>query len=299
MPKTGAGKLMCIAQGRTQSFKLLDHVVTACGIDSADLLGARMDALLGQCVAHSELSAGLPTRLVIHREGSIWYLIDESGVELYVPLHDEAEVARCLEWEAYAAAIRHSSASLVLHAGAVTRHEGVVLLPNVSGAGKTTLTCALAACGWLPLTDDICPLLERNGELIATGCRRSFHLDRSTLAILSAKGVEVDGPIGGLEGYYRPRRWGEPAPVRCIIFPRYVENVATDFVPITQAECLGQLLTLQFTQELPSSNERRRTAARLAGQVPAFALTYSSLSDIFEVFEALAAELTTCSPAER
>ncbi|MGO8947349.1 MAG: hypothetical protein ACLQUY_06755 [Ktedonobacterales bacterium] len=288
---------MHMAQSTAQSFMILGHVVTVHGIETADTLAQRLDELLGPSTVAIELPSSHSTKLMLHREESEWHVTDESSAALCPPLYDEAQVASCLEWQAYTASVRYSCASLVLHAGAVTRHGGAVLLPNVSGAGKTTLTLALAARGWLPLTDDVCPLIEREGELVAVGCRRACHLAVPTLAILRDIGVELEGPVGGLESYYRPRHWGEPAAVRSVVIPRYVENAATNCVPITQAECLTQLLNMEFAQESPSPGERRRLAVRLATRVKPFSLTYSSLPEALDMFETLEAQLDIFSPA--
>ncbi|HEU4784278.1 MAG TPA: hypothetical protein VFS83_13135, partial [Ktedonobacterales bacterium] len=174
-----------------------------------------------------------------------------------------------------------------------------VLLPNVSGAGKTTLTLALAARGWLPLTDDVCPLDERDGELVAIGCRRCCHLTPHSLAVLRAQGVTLEGPLGGMSFYfYRPREWAEPTPVRGIVIPRYVAESPTRFTPITQAECLGQLMHMTFPQEAIPAHERRRTAARLAAKAPGFSLAYSALDEALDIFETLEARIVAASRKE-
>jgi hypothetical protein len=208
----------------------------------------------------------------------------------------EDQVAQFVEWLAYSAAVRHSDLPLILHSGAVARNGVAVLLPNVSGAGKTTLTLALAARGWLPLTDDICPLVARGGELIATGCRRCCHLSSPSLAVLQSYGIALEGPLGGLSIYYRPKVWGEPAPVRAIVIPHYVAESPTQFAAITQAECLGQLTGMTFAQDATPSHEQRRTAARLAAMAPGFTLTYSALDEALDIFETLETRLASASP---
>ena len=209
----------------------------------------------------------------------------------------EEQVAQFLEWQVYTVAIRHADAPLTLHAGAVARRGAAVLLPNVSGAGKTTLTLALAARGWLPLTDDVCPIVEEDGELVAVGCRRSCHLRMPSPELLASLGVAVEGPLGGLSYYYRPRRWGRPAPVKAILFPRYSQDAPTTLLPLNQAECLGQLATLNFKEVPVPAYERRLTAARLAGRVPAYRLTYSSLDEALDRFGILEAEISRSKAA--
>jgi hypothetical protein len=271
-----------------RSYSLLNHVVTVHGVEAAPTLPDRLDALLGPTVASDERRTDHHTILTLRREDAIWQLVDPSNGTPCEPLRSEEQVAQYVEWLAYSAAVRHAELPLILHSGAVVRNGVAVLLPNVSGAGKTTLTLALAARGWLPLTDDVCPLVERDGELVASGCRRCCHLSFPSLALLQPYGIALEGPLGGMDHYfYRPRLWGEPAAVRGIVIPQYVADNPTNFAAITQAECLGQLTHMTFAQKAIPAHERRRTAARLAAQVPAFTLTYSALDDALDVFETL------------
>jgi hypothetical protein len=252
------------------------------------------------------LSAGFPpsasacdTAFTVRHLDTGWQLSGDDGAELSLLISNEAQLLRELEWQAYSSATRHANGPLLLHAGAVERGGTAILLPGVSGSGKTTFTLALAVRGWLPLTDDICPLTERDDALVAVGCPRCCHVSTSSLIALQALGITLEGPAGDLRGYYRPRQWGDPAPVRAIVFPRYVANSATSFVSITQAECLAHLLKAIFAQATPPAQERRQTAAKLAALVPAVELTYSNLDEALDAFETLEARLDNAEAGER
>jgi hypothetical protein len=108
----------------------------------------------------------------------------------------------------------------------------------------------------------------------------------------------LEGPLGGLSLYYRPKVWGEPAPVRAIVIPHYIAESPTRFTQITQAECLGQLTGMTFAQDTNRSHELRRTAARLAAKAPGFTLTYSALDEALDVFETLEARIVATSPTD-
>jgi hypothetical protein len=259
----------------------------------------RLDALLGSHIEsrrHDRQHNG--AILTLRREGDVWRLVDPDDGVPDTPLHTEEQAARFLEWLAYSVAVRHAELPLTLHSGAVVRNGVAVLLPNVSGAGKTTLTLALAARGWLPLTDDVCPLVECDGELVAIGCRRCCHLSEASLAILQAEGIALEGPVAGLSDFYRPQDWAEPAPVRGIVIPRYIAGSPTLFTPITQAECLGQLTGMTFAQDTIPAHERRRNAARLAAKASGFTLTYSALDEALDIFETLEARIVDSSLTE-
>jgi hypothetical protein len=277
----------------TRSYSLLAHVVTVQGIETAPTLQERLDALLGPSIPLDKRQSGPATLLTVRREDDGWYLddpnVDPRNGTACEPLRSEEQLAQHVEWLAYSATVRLAEIPLILHSGAVVRDGMAILLPNVSGAGKTTLTLALAARGWLPLTDDVCPVVERDGAMVAMGCRRCCHLNTASLRVLNALGVALEGPVGGLGFYYyRPLLWAEPAPVRGIVIPHYRADGPTTFAPITQAECMGQLTHMTFPQEAVPAYERRHSAARLAAQVPAFTLTYSALEEALDVFETLA-----------
>lgn len=276
----------------TRTYSLLNYAVSVQGVETASTLAGRLDALLGSAVSderHDARRGG--STFTLRREGAIWRLAEQGNEIPSTPLHTEEDVAQFLEWLICSEAVRHAAPSLILHSGAVVRNGIALLLPNVSGAGKTTLTLALAARGWLPLTDDICPQEERNGEFVAIGCRRCCHLSEASRAILQAHDIPLEGPLAGLDDYYRPLRWAEPAPVRGIVIPRYVADSPTHFAAISQAECLGQLIRMLFTEGATPWHTRRHIAARLAARTPGFSLTYSDLGEAFRVFESLEALL--------
>lgn len=275
----------------SRSYTLLGHPVTIVGVEAVALLPERLDALLGPGSADGRLPASSGTTFVVDHHDTDWRICDELGASLAPSLYDEEQVPQFLEWLAYSAAIAHADTPLILHAGAVARRGVAVLLPNASGAGKTTLTLALASRGWLPLTDDVCPLMECDGDLVAMECRRCCHLRMPSQDLLRTLGVGIDGPLGGQRHYYRPQRWGKPAPVRAIVIPRYGADEPSAIAPITQAECLAQLAAMNFAEAARPAAERRRTAARLAVQAPAFTMTYSSLSAALDMFGILEATL--------
>src|SRR5262249_4630489 len=150
---------------QSRSYALLGHVITVVGVETVALLPERLEMLLGPGTVGRRRRAGSHTTFVVHHENTLWQGCGEHGAALSPPLAYDDQVAQWLEWLAYSEAIQHAEVPLMLHAGAVARHGVAVLLPNASGAGKTTLTLALASRGWLPLTDDVCPLVEINGDL--------------------------------------------------------------------------------------------------------------------------------------
>ncbi|MDE3230408.1 MAG: hypothetical protein KGO05_11040 [Chloroflexota bacterium] len=188
-----------------------------------------------------------------------------------------AALLRVAERLTFESAIARASFPLIVHAGAVSRNGATLVFPAVSSAGKTTLTLSLAKSGWLPLCDDICPFTEADGQFIAVGCPRCGHVSIRSELLLRGLGVELEGPVAQLSRYFRPARWGAPAPVRAIIAPRYREGAPLKIEALTQAEGAAALFGATFQRERVSRHDEWAASARLARLAPAFALTYGSL----------------------
>ncbi|HEY7021446.1 MAG TPA: hypothetical protein VH349_10045 [Ktedonobacterales bacterium] len=207
--------------------------------------------------------------------------------------YHEDVLLRELEWQLYAASAAESPAPLVVHAGAVAREGVALLLPGVSGAGKTTLTYALAARGWRTLTDDLLPLDaapgDPDGEMLALPCARCGHVSPGTLDVLAEVGVALEGPIAGLVGYHRPYEWAEAAQVRYVVATQYQVDAACAVTPLTQAETAALLMKASFFQRHVNYHQQWQAAVRTAAQTRGWQLTYGRLSDAFDMIEQLTA----------
>lgn len=191
--------------------------------------------------------------------------------------HGEDALLREVERLAFEAAVTFSDLSLIVHAGTVSRNGGALILPATSGAGKTTLTYGLALRGWLPLNDDICPMREESRAFVALGCPRCGHLSVGSELRVRGGGIDLEGPVADVSCYFRPVRWGEPAPVRAIITPRYQAGAEVSIAALTQAEGAAALYGSTFRRERVSRHDEWAAALRLGSRVPAFSLTYGSL----------------------
>ena len=275
--------------GEARAYTILERTVIVRALDAETPDFSRLDDLLLEFTHAPAGDTYAATFGVRHlHERLLWRFDPDTGT--MAPLNGD-RLMRELEWRAFDAAIRQSTLPLILHAGAVVRDGLALLLPAASGAGKTTLTLALAARGWLPLTDDVCPLIEQAGAWRAMRCPRCCHLSDESRDLLRGQGIELEGPVGELYGYYRPRRWGEPAPVRAIAIPCFQAGAAPGREPLTQAQCLAELIPATYAREWQTGREQRLTAARLAGQVPGVRLMFSSVEDALDLVEALAAEI--------
>ena len=207
--------------------------------------------------------------------------------------HHEDVLLRELEWRLYAASAAESPALLVVHAGAVARDGVALLLPGVSGAGKTTLTYALAARGWRTLTDDLLSLDTTpdnpDGEMLALPCERCGHVSPGTLELLAEVGVALEGPVAGLVGYHRPCERAEAASARYVIAPQYHAGTAGAATPMTQAETAALLMKASFAQRRVQYHQQWQAAVRIAAQTRGWWLTYGSLNDALDMVDHLTA----------
>jgi hypothetical protein len=186
------------------------------------------------------------------------------------------------------------AAPLLIHAGAVVRDGQALLLPGVSGAGKTTLTYALAVRGWQTLTDDLLALNtapdDPGATLMALPCPRCGHVSARSLHLLAELGVSLEGTVAGLVEYHRPRAWGETAPVHYMIAPRYEAGAACVATPMTQAETAALLMKASFAQRRVEYPAQWRAAIQVAAQTRGWRLTYGQLVGALDTIERLVAE---------
>lgn len=270
------------------SFRLFGHTVTVRARSDDTPWLARLNDLLEPYRAVSPALAEGETATVM--------TVQPAGQDLWTIAHDgqadvcagEDELVAVLEGQIMVASVQHSPLPLLLHAGAVVRDNCALMLPATSGSGKTTLTLALAAQGWLPLTDDICAVSVQRDKLVALPCQRCCHLSAESRAVLAERQIPLHGPVAALAEYYRPLSWGTSAPIRAIIAPTYQATAPGSLQPLTQAAGAAVLIEAGFFRSGRTQRSIWPLAIRLACQAPAFRLTYTTLDDAFEAIEQIA-----------
>jgi hypothetical protein len=271
----------------TQAYSILGRTIEVTWQGANPALLDRLDILLAQFPRNAiALTPAVHISVRRTERDAPWEI--EQDDEVQYAQGDNALLRR-LEWRIFVAAVRHGPSALILHAGAVARDGAVLLLPGPSGCGKTTLSLGLVAHGWLPLGDDICPLDDQDGELVALPCPRACHVCNTSRTELKARGLPLEGPVAGLHGLYRPVHWGSSAPVRAIVAPLFIPGAPPMLTPIFQAECVAKLITSTYAQVPRSGRDQRLTAVRLAMQAPAFRLVYSDLDDASRLVDDLMA----------
>lgn len=266
--------------------EICDVPVAIEGLDTT--LRARLADLLRPFVRPAGPGAA-PVRLRAARDGGGWRFV-KSAWETHFFDEPDRLLAQ-LEWQAMAQAQLQSSRWALFHGAALARGEAVVLLVGESGAGKTTLTLALTARGWLPLSDDV--VVVDPGSLHLHAFPRCFHVHPSTAAtLIDASLLEWLGGAGGTtadEVYARPTRWADhaPAPSSIVVVERHPFGPSTS-APLPYAEAAYALAASALANQL-SQAERVRTAACLvAAAATCTRLHNGDLGGAVDLIEALA-----------
>jgi hypothetical protein len=146
---------------------------------------------------------------------------------------------------------RHGFAAY-FHAAALRREEGLLLLPGVSGSGKTCLSLALAHAGFAYHSDETA-LLDPDSLMVRAAplalCVKDAAWDLVGPEYPELAGLPAHDRIDGKVVKYLPPPTapGDPAldrawPVRWIVFPTYGAGAVTTLTPIGGAEALRRLL---------------------------------------------------------
>jgi hypothetical protein len=162
---------------------------------------------------------------------------------------DHEDAAPALEWAIVRGATRALSARyLPFHAGAVVCGGHGLLLPAASGSGKTTLVAALVAAGCAYCCDDLAVVDAGTFDLypfVKSLCVKSGSWEVLYSLYPALRACSGYARFGQAVRYLRPPSdaWATaPAPVRSIVFPRYVPGAATCLQAMRRADALPLLL---------------------------------------------------------
>ena len=237
-----------------QSFRMLSYYFSVrWNIEAAgdQILYALRDFAVPQdAEEHPEIWApSLPPNYSIVRRGSgklRYHLLYGNDVMLTTNTLDRALAN--LFWQVNTQTIRQSGDFLLIHAGAVSTPAGEgILLPSVSGGGKTTLVTALVRRGFSYLSDEggavdpvsreLYPyhrplsLKEGHAHLFPDLCERANGSDWA----VGQRWIHPED--------VRPGAVGGPCPIRFVIAHQYRPGTPTEITPLTPAQGAMELLT--------------------------------------------------------
>ena len=186
-----------------------------------------------------------------------------------------------LQYEFFEWYLRDNPAHLCLHCAAVEIGGGLVVVPNPTRAGKSTLTVQLAAAGCRVYCDDVLPVEPVRGHGVALGV-----LPRLRRPLAPSLGPRVLQFIAEREGPSNHRycyvdlgddelaRFGETAPIRSMVLLRRVEAAPAALAPVGHGEMLKLVIRRNFADAVPPHDIFGRFHA-LTGAARRLQLTYS------------------------
>ena len=215
---------------------------------------------------------------------------DDKGYALSV---DDVEIAKVIAREKLLlvvleevtrALITRLSSAVALHAAAISCGETPVLMPGVSGSGKTSLAAWLLDNGFAYLTDEIA-VLSKDGIL---GLPRAFVFKpRATEAILGFDKAELIecgsnllGIIPSAATSLVPRRAG------LIIFPHFEQGAPIKIKSLAAGEAGLRLIACNLNAR-NLSDGGLASIASLARETPAVALRYGKFEQLKGILDEL------------
>lgn len=201
-----------------------------------------------------------------------------------------AGLATALKGELLADALERADYELALHAAALLNGERLVLLCGQPGAGKTTLTLALAHAGFGFASDDV-TLLNASG--LGVGLPFAAAIKSGAWPLLAECCPDLDAvpifrrPDNKRVRYVLPKQFSpasmSPRAVGWVILLRRDRNLSPSLDPVDPVVALRGLLNGAFApcQELGST--AFDALAHIIGSAQAYCLTYSRLADAVEL----------------
>jgi HprK-related kinase A len=225
------------------------------------------------------------------RQQAMVYLDD---VRPFEPLPIDMAVPM-LEWSINWCAATQANQYVMIHAAVLERHGRALVLPGITGTGKSTLCAALAHRGWRLLSDEFALIRPADGQIAPWP--RPISLKNLSIDIIRrwAPNAYMSRPVPntnkGTVAHVRPpaesvRRAGVKAAPAWIVFPTFENDAPAELTPLTRTRAFFRLAACSFNYEALGI-QGFQTLSRMIGECDAFEFRYSSLDDAFGVLGAL------------
>lgn len=192
--------------------------------------------------------------------------------------------------------LNRNSHGIAFHAGAVASKEKVILLPGLSGKGKSSMTACLVAHGFSYLTDELyfvpadeeAPMLpfvrpvciKADGAAAVSKLMREQDLQK---VMRDKQGLII--PHRALNADFSP----VALPPALILFPQYLPDAPLKIDKISGAQACTRLMACDVNAR-NFTDHGFQQVTRIARSTPAYQVTYSSfqgiedaLRDLFDV----------------
>lgn len=239
-------------------------------------------------------------------EPSIDCFVTRGGIflrhgDLYIEAEDVSDgLSRLVLWCFYKAYGRDGFLG-TMHAAALGCDAGAIILPGVSGMGKSTLTAYLAHNGWRYGGDDIIGLSRSvspaGGVDVLPFCS-SVSVKEGSLQVLAPFYPELEElPLVHYETKVA-RFPNVPIAnqmiadsgtrlVRAIVFPAYAETAHTSLTPLSTEEALLSLVGVGFRAGETADPARFDSMFSFLETTPKYRLDFSSLNEAQQELETL------------
>jgi len=247
-------------------------------------------------------------RLELHRFGGDWVfrtgqagvVVADAGRRLVCHCPDPADLALLAEILVRRVLPRvcYLHGRLPVHAATLGGSAGAVMLLGTSGAGKSTMTAALARyLGWAIFSDDM-SILDDAGPVTTLSGAMGVSLWKSAVAGLDIPADRV-APMAGYEGKYafRPNTaTPAPAPLKAILL--LAEPAASPSIGLNRLTgpealmALGSQIVRFNRRDIVENGDLMDRFGRVASEVPVFGLSYPrTFANLPAVAAAIAAHM--------
>jgi HprK-related kinase A len=200
-----------------------------------------------------------------------------------------------LEWSINWCAATRANQYVMIHAAVLERDGRALILPGVTGAGKSTLCAGLALRGWRLLSDEFA--LIRPGDGALEPWPRPISLKNVSIEVIRRWAPEaylstpVPNTNKGTVAHVRPpsdsvRRAAEPAQPAWLVFPTFEAGAAAALTRVPKARAFFRLADCSFNYETLGIRGFR-TLSRMIDGCDAYEFRYSRLDDALRLFGAL------------
>jgi hypothetical protein len=179
----------------------------------------------------------------------------------------------------------------LFHASAVARDNSALLFPAPSGSGKSTLVTSLLRGRYDYLSDDLAGVSMDDERVWPFPL--GINLKRGSRAFVEVprgfEVVEITGEARRDRILAPPSdAWSHPpAPLRAVVFPRYVAGAEPTLERLTALDALTRLLMDRVHLGHPLSERRITRFLRWVERTPFYALVYSDLARAEALIEGL------------
>jgi hypothetical protein len=276
-------------------YKMLSMAFTVKSLDGqfAESLRWHLDPFLLEAPAPGGLPVELVTEAVTGEPGYLFRFATQE--RFHVQLLPEA-IHRAV-WEIQRSVPEYVRDFVLLHAGAVVRDGGALLLPAKTSSGKSSLCLGLLEGGFSYLSDDVGAIDPVTGR--ACPYPKLIKLIPDALEFFPGLEERLQDrtlPFPQWERFARPEDVGaevaQATPIRWVVFPTDDFEGSPVLEPITSAKCV-ELLAANCFNLYRYGEGGVVLLSRIASSAEAFQLSGGSLRDRIELVRDQLHELST------